>query len=114
MLAKALDGKDVKDLLTNVGGGGAPAAGAAPAAGGASAEAGGDAAPAEEEKPAEKEESDDDMVRSASKNDLGDGADNLLSDRASVFSTKRSVFHRPPRILPPPVAVFAYAVPIYA
>ena len=45
--AQALEGKDVKDLLTSVGSGG----GAAPAAGGAGAAAGGDAAaPAEEEK----------------------------------------------------------------
>ncbi|KAF8597543.1 hypothetical protein BDV93DRAFT_513228 [Ceratobasidium sp. AG-I] len=61
LLAKALEGKNVKDLLSNVGGGGAPAAGgAAPAA----AAAGG-AAPAEEakeeKKEEEKEESDDDM-----------------------------------------------------
>ncbi|KAK9894658.1 hypothetical protein P389DRAFT_162826 [Cystobasidium minutum MCA 4210] len=59
LLAKALEGKDVKDLLSNVGGGGAPAAGAAPAA------AAGGAAPAEEKKEEkkeeEKEESDDDM-----------------------------------------------------
>lgn len=65
LLAKALEGKNVKDLLSTVGsGGGAPATGAAPAAaatGGASAEA----APKEEEKKEEKEEeSDDDMVRS--------------------------------------------------
>jgi large subunit ribosomal protein LP1 len=62
LLAKALEGKNVKDLLLNVGsGGGAPAAGAVPAAvaaGGAPAEA-----PKEEEKKPEKEEeSDDDMV----------------------------------------------------
>ncbi|CAE7123451.1 unnamed protein product [Rhizoctonia solani] len=60
LLAKALEGKNVKDLLSNVGGGGAPAAGAAPAAA-----AGGAAAPAEEKKEEkkeeEKEESDDDM-----------------------------------------------------
>jgi len=61
LLAKALEGKNVKDMLTNVGsGGGAPAAaavGGAPAAGGAAAEA-----PKEEEKKEEeKEESDDDM-----------------------------------------------------
>ena len=64
LLAKALEGKNVKDLLSNVGaGGGAPAAGAVPAAvagGVAAAEA-----PKEEEKKEEKEEeSDDDMVRS--------------------------------------------------
>ncbi|KAI0081034.1 ribosomal protein 60S [Panus rudis PR-1116 ss-1] len=61
LLAKALEGKDVKELLSNVGAGGAaPAAGApgaAAAAGGAAAEA-----PKEEEKKEEeKEESDDDM-----------------------------------------------------
>ncbi|KAJ4357829.1 60S acidic ribosomal protein P1 [Didymosphaeria variabile] len=59
LFAKALEGKDVKDLLLNVGSGG----GAAPAAGGAAAAAGGDA-PAEEkaaEKEEEKEESDEDM-----------------------------------------------------
>lgn len=59
LFAKALEGKDVKDLLLNVGSGG----GAAPAAGGAAA-ASGDAAadaPAEEAKEEEKEESDDDM-----------------------------------------------------
>ncbi|KAJ7126183.1 putative PRCDNA35 [Mycena epipterygia] len=60
LLAKALEGKNVKDLLSNVGsGGGAPAAGgaAAPAAGGATSTE----APKEEEKEEEKEESDDDM-----------------------------------------------------
>jgi large subunit ribosomal protein LP1 len=59
LFAKALEGKDVKDLLTNVGSGGgaAPAAGGAPAA----AAAGGDAPAAEEKKEEEKEESDDDM-----------------------------------------------------
>jgi len=60
LLAKALAGKDVKELLSNVGGGGG-----APAAGAPAAAAGGDAAaPAEEkkeEKAEEKEESDDDM-----------------------------------------------------
>ncbi|TNY23636.1 60s acidic ribosomal protein-domain-containing protein [Rhodotorula diobovata] len=58
LLAKALEGKDVKELLTNVGAGGAaPAAGAAPgaAAGGAAEEA------KEEAKEEDKEESDDDM-----------------------------------------------------
>ncbi|KAL1600305.1 hypothetical protein SLS59_005932 [Nothophoma quercina] len=61
LFAKALEGKDVKDLLLNVGSGGgaAPAAGAA--AGGAAGGDAGDAAPAEEEKAEEKEESDDDM-----------------------------------------------------
>ncbi|KAG5979448.1 60S acidic ribosomal protein P1 [Claviceps digitariae] len=55
---QALEGKDIKDLLVNVGSGGGAAA---PAAGGAAA-ASGDAAPAEEEKKEEeKEESDEDM-----------------------------------------------------
>ncbi|PHH72144.1 hypothetical protein CDD80_4742 [Ophiocordyceps camponoti-rufipedis] len=58
IFAKALSGKDVKELLVNVGSGG----GAAPAAGGA-APAGGDAAApaAEEKKEEEKDESDEDM-----------------------------------------------------
>ncbi|GAA5891008.1 hypothetical protein JCM3775_005766 [Rhodotorula graminis] len=59
LLAKALEGKDVKELLTNVGAGGAaPAAGASSggaAAGGAAEEA------KEEAKEEDKEESDDDM-----------------------------------------------------
>jgi len=59
LFAKALEGKDVKDLLSNVGsGGGAPAqaaSGGAAAAGGAAEET------KEEEKVEEKEESDDDM-----------------------------------------------------
>lgn len=62
LLAKALEGKNVKDLLSNVGaGGGAPAVGApvAAASGGATTAE----APKEEEKKEEaKEESDDDMV----------------------------------------------------
>ncbi|KAM0333367.1 hypothetical protein ACHAQA_002028 [Verticillium albo-atrum] len=58
LFAKALEGKDVKDLLSNVGSGGGAAA--APAAGGAAA--GGAAEEAKEEaKEEEKEESDDDM-----------------------------------------------------
>ncbi|KAI9680605.1 MAG: 60S acidic ribosomal protein P1 [Caeruleum heppii] len=60
LFAKALDGKDVKDLLLSTGSGGGAAA--APVAGGAAA--GGDA-PAdekkEEKKEEEKEESDEDM-----------------------------------------------------
>lgn len=68
LLAKALDGKDVKNMLTNVGGGGAPAAGVAVAAGGGGgggAEAATEAAKEKEpEKAEEKEESDDDMVSS--------------------------------------------------
>ncbi|KAF8153412.1 hypothetical protein B0H34DRAFT_800617 [Crassisporium funariophilum] len=60
LLAKALEGKNVKELLSNVGsGGGAPAAGsAAPAASTAAAT---EAPKAEEKKEEEKEESDDDM-----------------------------------------------------
>ncbi|KAF2765711.1 ribosomal protein 60S [Teratosphaeria nubilosa] len=62
LFAKALEGKDVKDLLLNVGSGGgaaaAPAAGGSAAAGGAAAEA---APAAEEKKEEEKEESDEDM-----------------------------------------------------
>ncbi|KAM5380939.1 hypothetical protein ACJZ2D_003248 [Fusarium nematophilum] len=58
IFAKALEGKDVKDLLVNVGSGG----GAAPAAGGAAAGGDAAAAPAEEEKKEEEaEESDEDM-----------------------------------------------------
>ncbi|KAG8215881.1 60S acidic ribosomal protein P1 [Butyriboletus roseoflavus] len=63
LLAKALEGKNVKDLLSNVGaGGGAPAVGA-PVAGGGGAPAAAAAAEEakEEEKKEEKEESDDDM-----------------------------------------------------
>ncbi|KAK3113984.1 60S acidic ribosomal protein P1 [Teratosphaeriaceae sp. CCFEE 6253] len=63
LFAKALEGKDVKDMLLNTGSGSAPAAAAAPAAGGAAPAAGGEAAaaPAEEKKEEEKEESDEDM-----------------------------------------------------
>ncbi|KIM53283.1 hypothetical protein SCLCIDRAFT_450379 [Scleroderma citrinum Foug A] len=61
LLAKALEGKDIKELLLNVGaGGGAPAAGAVTAGGAAPAAAEAEA-PKEEEKKEEKEESDDDM-----------------------------------------------------
>ncbi|KAK6337687.1 hypothetical protein TWF696_001173 [Orbilia brochopaga] len=60
LFAKALEGKDVKDLLLNVGSGGG-----APAAGGATTAAAGGAAAAEEvkeeAKEEEKEESDEDM-----------------------------------------------------
>ncbi|KAL1302165.1 hypothetical protein AAFC00_002596 [Neodothiora populina] len=59
LFAKALEGKDVKDLLLNVGSGGGAAA--APAAGGAAAGGAAADAPAEEAKEEEKEESDDDM-----------------------------------------------------
>lgn len=61
LLAKALEGKDVKELLSNVGaGGGAPAA--AVPAGGAPAAAAAEEKK-EEPKAEEKEESDEDMVR---------------------------------------------------
>ncbi|KAI3604263.1 60s acidic ribosomal protein p1-alpha 5 [Moniliophthora roreri] len=61
LLAKALEGKDVKELLSNIGsGGGAPAAavGGGAAAGGAAAA---EAPKEEEKKEEEKEESDEDM-----------------------------------------------------
>ncbi|KAF9233055.1 60S acidic ribosomal protein P1 [Melanogaster broomeanus] len=62
LLAKALEGKDVKDLLSNVGaGGGAPAVGAGPAAAGAAPAAAAVEEAKEEEKKEEKEESDEDM-----------------------------------------------------
>ncbi|XP_055839837.1 60S acidic ribosomal protein P1 [Episyrphus balteatus] len=61
LFAKALEGINIKDLITNIGSG----VGAAPAAGGAAADAGAAAAPAEakkeEKKEEEPEESDDDM-----------------------------------------------------
>ncbi|KAJ5085361.1 60S acidic ribosomal protein P1 [Penicillium argentinense] len=57
IFAKALEGKDIKELLTNVGSAG-PAAPAGAAAGGAAAPA---EAAAEEKKEEEKEESDEDM-----------------------------------------------------
>ncbi|KAK4986465.1 60S acidic ribosomal protein P1 [Elasticomyces elasticus] len=63
LFAKALEGKDVKSLLLNVGSGGGAAA-APVSGGGAAGGAGGDAAeeaPKEEEKAEEKEESDEDM-----------------------------------------------------
>ncbi|RHZ53671.1 hypothetical protein CDV55_100785 [Aspergillus turcosus] len=60
LFAKALEGKDIKDLLTNVGsGGGAPAAAVGGAAAGGAAPAA--EAAAEEKKEEEKEESDEDM-----------------------------------------------------
>jgi large subunit ribosomal protein LP1 len=65
LLAKALEGKDVKGMLLNVGsGGGAPAAiaassgGSVPAASGAAQVE----APKEEPKEEDKEDSDEDMV----------------------------------------------------
>jgi len=62
LLAKALEGKNVKELLSNVGaGGGAPAVGGAPAAAAAGGAAAAEAPKEEEKKEEEKEESDDDM-----------------------------------------------------
>ncbi|KAE8141999.1 60s acidic ribosomal protein-domain-containing protein [Aspergillus pseudotamarii] len=58
IFAKALEGKDIKELLTNVGSAGAAAPAGAAAAGGAAAPA---EAAAEEKKEEEKEESDEDM-----------------------------------------------------
>ncbi|GAC73482.1 predicted transporter [Moesziomyces antarcticus T-34] len=60
LMAKALEGKDVKELLTNVGAGGASVAVAAPA-GGAAAAGGAAEEAKEDKKEEEKEESDDDM-----------------------------------------------------
>ncbi|KAI5784576.1 60S acidic ribosomal protein P1 [Geopyxis carbonaria] len=61
LFAKALDGKDIKDLLMNVTSG-AVAGGSAPAAGAAGAAAtGSDEPAAEEKKEEEAEESDEDM-----------------------------------------------------
>ncbi|KAK0514251.1 hypothetical protein JMJ35_002868 [Cladonia borealis] len=62
LYAKALEGKNVKDMLLNVGSGGGAAA--APSSGGAGGPAATGDAPAEEkkeEKEEEKEESDEDM-----------------------------------------------------
>ncbi|KAF2142537.1 uncharacterized protein K452DRAFT_227078 [Aplosporella prunicola CBS 121167] len=59
LFAKALEGKDVKELLLNVGSG---SGAAAPAGGAAAAGGAAEAAPAaEEKKEEEKEESDEDM-----------------------------------------------------
>jgi large subunit ribosomal protein LP1 len=59
LLAKALDGKNVKDMLTNVGSGsGGAAVAAAPAAGGAAAGGALAEEKKEEKKEEEKEESD--------------------------------------------------------
>ncbi|KKZ64688.1 large subunit ribosomal protein LP1 [[Emmonsia] crescens] len=60
LFAKALEGKDVKDLLLNVGSGGGAAAAATGGAAPVSAEAGA-AEEKKEEKEEEKEESDEDM-----------------------------------------------------
>ncbi|KAL1959238.1 hypothetical protein VTO42DRAFT_2744 [Malbranchea cinnamomea] len=60
LFAKALEGKDVKDLLTNVGSGAGAAAPAA-AGGAVAAEPGAPAEEKKEEKKEEEEESDEDM-----------------------------------------------------
>jgi large subunit ribosomal protein LP1 len=108
LLAKALEGKDVKDLLSNVGsGGGAPAVGGAPAAaGGAPAEAAA-AETKEEKKEEEKEESDDDMVCEDLQPPLivSGLVNHLFFFRALVYSTECllsvgfcSLAHFPPHI----------------
>ncbi|KAF8421924.1 60S acidic ribosomal protein P1 [Tirmania nivea] len=61
LFAKALEGKDVKDLLLNVGSGGGAAPAAAPPGGAAATGGAAPEAAKEEEKPEEKEESDEDM-----------------------------------------------------
>jgi len=62
LLAKALEGKNVKELLSNVGsGGGAPAAGSGVPAASAGPAAAAEAPKEEEKKPEKEEESDDDM-----------------------------------------------------
>ncbi|PWN21485.1 ribosomal protein 60S [Microstroma glucosiphilum] len=62
LLAKALEGKDVKELLSNVGSGAGGSAAVAPTAAAGGAAAGGAAEEKKEEKKEEeKEESDDDM-----------------------------------------------------
>jgi len=61
LFAKALEGKDVKDLLSNVGSGGGAAAAGGAAAGGAAAGGDAAAAPEAEKEPEAAEESDDDM-----------------------------------------------------
>ena len=94
----------MKDLLSNIGAGGAgPAAGAPAAAAGGAAAA--DAPAAEEKKEEEKEESDDDMVRALPvcrvleiRTDKG-----VPSFRASVSSTKRFSFA-------PSVIAFSYCI----
>ncbi|KAI4212525.1 MAG: hypothetical protein LQ351_004777 [Letrouitia transgressa] len=60
LFAKALEGKDVKDLLLNVGSGGGPAAAASAGGAGGAADAPVEEAK-KEEKEEEKEESDEDM-----------------------------------------------------
>lgn len=63
LLTKALEGKNVKELLSNVGSGGGGPAQSVGGGGGATGGAPADAAEKEEEKKEEeKEESDDDMV----------------------------------------------------
>lgn len=93
LLAKALEGKNVKDLLSNVGGGGGPAVGggAAPAASGGAAAV---EAPKEEEKKEEaKDESDDDMVSPfflfSFSGEQGSNIDNVR--RVLVFSIDRTL-----------------------
>ena len=65
LLAKALEEKNVKEVLSN---GGAPATGSGPAV----PSAGGDGPVADEKKDKEKEEKDEDMVRLTSRYNLED------------------------------------------
>jgi large subunit ribosomal protein LP1 len=90
LFAKALDGKNLKDMLLNVGSGGAaaaPAAGGA-AAGGAAAAA--EEAPKEEEKAADKEESDDGELPRGTLADAEISANNLAR-RHGIRSFRLSV-----------------------
>ena len=95
LFAKALDGKNLKDMLLNVGGGGAPAAaaaGGAPAGGDAAAA---DAPAAEEKKEEAKEESDDGEFRQyqhGCTREEKQGADIMPTQTwDSVSSTKRTL-----------------------
>jgi large subunit ribosomal protein LP1 len=86
LFAKALDGKNLKDMLLNVGSGGAAAA---PAAGGAAA-GGAAAAAEEEEKAADKEESDDGELLRGTHADVEISANNLAR-RHGIRSFRLSV-----------------------
>jgi hypothetical protein len=105
LLTKALEGKNVKDLLSNVGAGGAgpaPAVAAGGATGGAPAAA---AEKEEEKKEEEKDESDDDMVCSIPFDD----SDFCLTDylfRALVFSIN---LLEPCSRTPPRVQMYLYS-----
>lgn len=90
LFAKALEGKDVKELLSNVGsGGGAPVAGGAAA--GAAAGGAAEEAKEEEKKEEEKEESDDDMVRTAVPSTIFADFSGLRSLRLNAYRCIKSV-----------------------